>query len=476
MNLYRWFRGLPVTIRVPLVAAALMIVLGVIASQSVLSALGRLHDARLSETARLHVQGLSVALGPSVVRQDVWEVYDILDRARFASDGQRLLLTVVADERGRVLAATDPHRAPVGVPVDNYEKEAVGPESVRMTGEPVLRVKAPLNYQGREIGRIVTELDVTDLLTERRKAALWLLLGNALATALLAFGGWLAVARILRPVGMIVRAMDDSKGAPRPISDSDIPKGDPGLVRLISTYNRMTTAVKERADAERRLAERERFVSLGRLSSSLAHEINNPLGGLLNAADTINAYADRPAVVRQSAELLQRGLNHLREVTRAILDENRIDRAGRPLRPEDFEDLRLLFEPEIHSREQALDWWVDASADALAPFPAASVRQFTLNLLLNAAAAAGRKGSVGLRVANGGGNLAITVTDNGPGMSPDNVVRLTRSGAPTNGGGVGLRMVHDLVAQASGRVDVDRQEGVTVVTVTLPLPDRDLHA
>ena len=120
--------------------------------------------------------------------------------------------------------------------------------------------------------------------------------------------------------------------------NSDIPRGDPELSRLISTYNRMTTAVESRAEAERRLAERERFVSLGRLSSSLAHEVNNPLGGLLNAADTILSYSDRPEVVRQSAELMQRGLSHLRDVTRAILDENRLGRVGQSLRPEDLED------------------------------------------------------------------------------------------------------------------------------------------
>ena len=85
-----------------------------------------------------------------------------------------------------------------------------------MTGEPVLRVIAPLLFQGREIGRVVTELDVSDLLAERRNVAIWLLAGNAAATALLAFGGWLAVARLLRPVGTLVQAMDDARGAPRP--------------------------------------------------------------------------------------------------------------------------------------------------------------------------------------------------------------------------------------------------------------------
>jgi signal transduction histidine kinase len=462
------FRNLPVTLRVPLITATLMIVLGVVASQGVLSALGRVQDARLSEAARLHVEGLSVALGPSALRQDVWEVYDILDRARSASDGQRLLLTVVADERGRVLAATDPRRAPVGEEAAAFEEGAVAPEAVRMTGDPVLRVTSPLQFQGRTIGGIVTELDVTDLLAERRRVTLWLLVGNALATGVLAFGGWLAVARILRPVGVLVQAMDGSGGAPRPIPQSDIPQGDPGLARLIETYNQMTTAVEERAEAERRLADRERFVSLGRLSSSLAHEVNNPLGGLLNAADTIRTYADRPEVVRQSADLMQRGLAHLRDVTRAILEQNRLDRAGQPLRPEDFEDLRLLFEPEAHARNLALDWQVQAGAPALAGQPAAPVRQVALNLLLNAGAAAGRNGEVGLSVRNGGDRLSIFVSNTGAAMGEADLRRLMASGPLPPGGGVGLRLVHDIVTGLGGTLHHDRAEGRTVIRVDLP--------
>lgn len=465
------FRDLPVTLRVPLVMAGLMILLGFLASQSVLSALGRVQDERLSETARLHVEGLSVALGPSVLRQDVWEVYDILDRARAAYDGQRLLLSIVADERGRILAATAPRRAPVGDAIAGFEVDAVSPDAVRMTGDPVLRVAAPLLFQGRQIGQIVTELDVTDLLAERRNVSMWLLFGNAAATALLSFGGWLAVARILRPVGTLVSAMDDSKGAPRPIAESDIPRGDPGLSRLISTYNRMTTAVESRAEAERRLAERERFVSLGRLSSSLAHEVNNPLGGLLNAADTILSYSDRPEVVRQSAELMQRGLSHLRDVTRAILDENRLDRAGQSLRSEDLEDLKLLFEPEIVSRAQGLTWNVKAGSADLARFPAAPVRQIVLNLLLNAGAAAGQDGQVGLDIAPAPDGLTIVVSDSGRGLRPADLDRLLGSGPLPPGGGVGLRLVHDLVSALSGDIQHERKESTTHVRVTLPMKD-----
>lgn len=476
MTRFPQFRDLPVTARVPLVTAALMVVLGLVASFGVLSALGAVQDARLRETARLHVEGLSVALGPYVVRQDVWEVYDILDRARAGYDGQRLLLTIVADDRGRVLAATDPRSAPVDADMAPFAVGAVAPGAVRMSGDPVLRVLAPLRYQGREVGRIMTELDVTDLLAERTRAALWLLFGNALATAALTFAGWRVVARLLRPVGRLVEAMDDTRGTPRPVPEADIPRGDPGLARLIATYNRMTTAVDARAEAERRLAERERFVSLGRLSSSLAHEVNNPLGGLLNAADTARTYADRPEVVRQSADLMLRGLNHLREVTRAILDQNRLDRAGQPLSVEDFEDLRLLFEPETQQRGQRLIWEVAARPEAMAPLPAAPVRQVALNLLLNAGAAAGSGGQVGLAVTQGAGGLSLAIRDSGPGLSDADLQRLMGADPLPPGGGVGLRLVRDLVAGLGGRISHDHGGGATVIRVDLPAPPGAAHA
>jgi signal transduction histidine kinase len=263
--------------------------------------------------------------------------------------------------------------------------------------------------------------------------------------------------------------MDDTRGSPRPIAESEIPRGDPGFARLIETYNRMTTAVERRNEAERRLAERERFVSLGRLSSSLAHEINNPLGGLLNAVDTIQTYAHRPEVVRQSADLMQRGLTHLRDVTRAILDQNRLDRAGQPLRPEDFEDLRLLFEPEAASREQSLSWDVEAPAASMATLPAAPVRQIVLNLLLNAGAAAGRAGNIGLHVGADANALRLSIRDSGPGFSRFDLARLMGSGPLPPGGGVGLRLVRDLVAGLDGRLSHDRRNGTTEIRVDLPL-------
>lgn len=295
----------PLSLRVPFIASAMMVLVGVVASQQVLSSLSAVQEARLQELARLHVDGLAVALGPSVLRRDVWEVFDTLDRATAAGSGRRMVLTVVADERGRVIAASDPLRAPVDSDVDPLADGAQAIDAIRLSGaEAHIRVVADLHYQGRKVGLIVSELNVTDLVAERQKAGLYLLAGNAAATLVLAFGGYLAMRRMLKPVARLAGHMGRMEGTLEPIPADDVPKGDTELARLFQTYNAMSDAVHAKVEAERRLADRERFVSLGRLSSSLAHEVNNPLGGLLNAADTIYNYADRPEVVRQSAELM----------------------------------------------------------------------------------------------------------------------------------------------------------------------------
>ncbi len=345
-----------------------------------------------------------------MLRQDVWEVFDTLDRASAAGEGLRMVMTAVADDRGRVLAATDPRQARVDGLLAELAGDAQPLDGLTVdAGDARVRVLAPLVYQGRSIGQILTELDVSDLAAERRRAALYLLLGNALATVLIALGGYLAMRHMLRPIATLASHMGEVSGKPTAIPEAEVPKGDPEIARLFRTFNGMVDAVEAKVDAERRLAERERFVSLGRLASSLAHEINNPLGGLLNAADTIRRFADRPDVVRTSAALLERGLKHLRDVARVTLDHNRLASDGVSLKPDDLDDLRLLVSPEIDRQGQRLDWKIDAGAADLAGFPAAKVRQIVLNLLLNASTAAGRGGSVALAVTGDPTGLRISL-------------------------------------------------------------------
>lgn len=105
----------------------------------------------------------------------------------------------------------------------------------------------------------------------------------------------------------------------------------------------------------------------------------------------------------------------------------------------------------------------------MAKLPVAPVRQIVLNLLLNAGAAAGRAGKVGLSVTGEPGGLRLSISDTGPGFSSFDLARLMGSGPLPPGGGVGLRLVGDLVDALDGRLTHDRRAGTTEIRVDLPV-------
>ncbi|HET9068507.1 MAG TPA: HAMP domain-containing sensor histidine kinase [Amaricoccus sp.] len=458
----------PLTVRVPLLVVGLMVVLGAIASERVLSRLADLQERQLRELAALYFDGLSVAVLPAAQRNDVWEAFDALDRATHRDRSLSARVTTLATEGGEVVASSDPVRFPTGSRIDPEAQRAPAPEALTLGSTPTVQVRAPLAYQGRTVGQLHAELDVSSLLAARRTAMLYLLAGNAAVTAVLALAGYLAVRRMLHPLRVLSDHMDRDDG-PNPIPESDIPGGSDEFARLFRTYNSLVRTERERQEAARRRAEQERLVSLGRLASSVAHEINNPLGGLLNALDTLKRHGDRHGVTARSVALLERGLGGIRDIVRAMIETYRPGTADTSLSEADLEDLRLLIAPEIRRRDQTLHWTIQPGACDAVGIPGAPVRQAVLNLLLNATAAAGQGGHVRLAAARNDATLAVSVANNGADMPPA-ARRLLETGAgELPGGGVGLRVIADRTGSVGGAVRVETGADGTRVTLTIPL-------
>ncbi len=471
-------RALPLAVKIPLLVACLMVAVGVVASERVLARLQEAQERQLADLKDAYLDGLSSSLVDPVLRADPWEVFDILDRASGLYAAVRPLDTIVLDGAGKVLAASDPRRHPIGSdpprgPAGAAVDDAlVDEESGRAYAGRVLVV------EGREVGSILVAIDAAPILEERRQVMWTLLVSNGAVTLGAAALGWFAVRRMVSPLnilnGRLERALD---GRAEPIPDEDIAGANTETGRLFRSYNALARGLAERDALLAKAAEEERLASLGRLASGMAHEINNPLGGLFNALDTLKVHGEREDVRRSTIDLLDRGLRGIRDVVRSTLATWRADREPRAFRQADLDDLALLIRPEV--ARKAVDLEVAGRLEGEVPVDAIRLRQVLLNLALNACRAVPEGGAVRISLVADRDALAATVDDSGPGL-PEEADRILAgtAGAGADRGGLGLAITSRMIRDLGGTVTAGRSPlGGASIRVTIPLRHRpDLEA
>lgn len=475
MSFFRRLRSIPVSYRVPILVALLMVAISAVISERVLDRLSRTQEAFLDGLAGSYLDGLTAAVLPAVLRGDVWEIFDALDRSQKSYEALSPIEAVVTGADGKVLAATDPNRIPSFSALPEAYASRYGASTVTFDREADTGFAyRDLVYQGQKVGAIHTAFDAAHIFAERREILATLLVTNGILAAIFALGGFVLVRRMIEPMRVLEDHMRAAaKGVAEPIPASEFPSRGGEVASLFNGYNALVQAERERANFAMQLAEEEKLASLGRLASGMAHEINNPLGGLFNAIDTLKTHGRTPGVRDTSISLIERGLNGIREVVEAALATYRPERSARPLSADDLEDVRVLMKPELRRRGQRLDWRVDWPAEPAAAIPGGPVRQAVLNLLLNASAATPQGGAIGLTVNRTADYLEISVCDEGPGMPRDSVAMLSDDDpgpAVRAGRGLGLWMVRRMVDACGGKATVKAgpSDGSTV-TLILPM-------
>ena len=465
----------PLSFKVPLLVAVLMFTISAIITNRVLARLEENQEQHLQQLASAYLDGLSASLIPSVFRGDVWEVFDTLDRSRERYRGLNVRWTIVTNAEGKILAASDPAK----FPSDTIAEKAVlahftdGREVVLNEDKATAFLLRPLPYQDREIGKVYAEVDIGALLQERSDVLRTLLLTNLLLTLVLAIVGYLAVLRMIRPVRIMSRHFDQaSQGKIDLIPDSIVMRQSSEFRRLFGRYNVLSQAVNEREFLAVQLAEEEKVASLGRLASGMAHEINNPLGGMFNALDALKKHGTREQVRATSIRLLEHGLTGIRDLVRSTLASYRADQRPRDLTMADLDDLRLLVKPEAKRKRLKLEWKNEITEAV--HVPAVPVRDAVLNLLLNACASSAEESSVEFHARVESGALIVDVTDQGGGLPAHIREYLERDGAGSvpldKRSGLGLWIVKRLCDEMNGRLIVVKSSaaGTTIRLLVQP--------
>lgn len=423
-------------------------------------------------------------LFPVMLHDEVWQAFEIVTLPFSANPHGALAESLlVLDNTDRVYVSSLPQVHPVLSPVAALGSELVAlSQAFPRTPDAAvfvlddrqaqhIYVAVPIANDSVRLGTLIVAYNKT-LLSERFTQ----LLENALWITLVVLGVLLPITaywgrRMMQPMRLITEHIIHigvGGGKPETLDPALYPFHDE-VGQLFLAYQDMRTKLLEKAELEKEILKTERMAALGRLTASIAHEINNPLGGMLNSISTLKRHGSPDPVTQKTISLIERGLTQIRETVAALLVEAKIK--SRPLNAADFEDVWVLVGHAARKQATQMSWSV-AVSDTVA-LPSTLVRQVLMNLLLNAIAAAGQDGRVALHALTSEHRLDLVVENNGKALLPEQLSRLFEpfTQYSDTGSGLGLWICYQIVTQLGGtiRAESDPVTGLTCFTVILPL-------
>ena len=249
------------------------------------------------------------------------------------------------------------------------------------------------------------------------------------------------------------------------------------MMALIQDYSaNMENKVREGVETidrkSRELVMAQRLAAIGTLAAGIAHEINNPLGGMLNAALRLKRRDLTDESRDKYVALLEENIGRIGETVRRVLDLTpRRTTPGPVSLPDAIQRVFDLVGWRATRKGVALHLQVDGDVRQVLGDLNDVIQIFT-NLAINAIDATDGGGHLTLLVADDGTWVSTRVTDTGSGMTPEVLARAFDPFFTTketgSGTGLGLSIVHGLVTSLGGTIEVTSEPGRgTTFTVRL---------
>jgi signal transduction histidine kinase len=244
---------------------------------------------------------------------------------------------------------------------------------------------------------------------------------------------------------------------------------------LSEVQGRLRTQLRIRRMSEQ-LSHAEKLVALGTVVAGVAHEVRNPLNGIINALIPVKELVGGSAP--EVAELVELALGAARRVELLTLRLLQQVRAGESTQSDvDVqENVSLAIQLLQHKSQAGPRLVADFKGNAVSPRvfgDSSSLNQVWVNLIDNAIHAAGKSGTVRVSVRGEGDQVLVEVSDDGPGIPTQLQKRIfdpffTTKGVG-EGTGLGLSVVRQVVGRHGGHVSVQSSPGAGArFTVALP--------
>jgi two-component system NtrC family sensor kinase len=348
-----------------------------------------------------------------------------------------------------------------------------------------------------DIGLSLAEVDRGMANLERRT----LLLSSLAVLGLVAIVGVATRRFVVSPVSQLMKA---TRRVARGDLDHEIPvRASDEIGVLAGSFNEMTQSLRQARVEIRRLMEglehqveertaalraaqtqliqSEKMASLGKLAASIAHEINNPLSGILTTAKLLLRTLQegpvddrsRASFTRQLA-LVERETQRCTAIVRNLLD---FARQREPTLKATDVDACLDEALSLVRNQIAIQGIVlDRRRDGVPPVQGdyGQLRQVFLNVILNACEAMGHGGTltVATRPATGAAAVEVEIADTGTGIAPEHLSKIFDPFFTTKekGTGLGLSVVYGVVERHGGKIDLSSEVGKgTTMRIHLPV-------
>jgi len=427
---------------------------------------------------------LKTNLFSAMLHDDVWRAFEIIsvpvNRKVEGSNPVKAEHILVVDNELRVFVSVHPKHAPMLSELRHLSPEfaILADRITHMDGRSSQEIDlpeskyyyyvTPISNEDLHLGTLIITHPKNIFLPRFVQIERQGLLASATILAFLLPFNWYWGRRMALPLVQITERMGDIGRKWPSDLNPDLYVYHDEIGKLFEAYTQMLRDLKDKEELEKQMVQSERLAALGQLSAGIAHEINNPLSGMLTAIDTLKCHSDADPRMMKTIALIERGLTQIKDTVGALLVEARVK--SRNLAPQDIEDVLTLITPMSRKKALHISW--HNSLDEVIPLPATLVRQILINLLLNAVQAAEQQGEVAFDIGIADSQLQFSVANNGKMLSAEQIAHLFEPFSPMSEGGhgLGLWVTYQIVHQLGGRVSVKRASNNQMLfTVGIPL-------